>query len=317
MNFNKLEYSQFIEIQNLKAKGFNKTQTYKKLNLTEYSVRKFWDMSKEDFQENYCGEQSMYDKHEEFIVNELKQNPYIATATLYDHLVEVVGEVGGTMSTWYRYMKKLRIREGCWHKGNHKPRLFCVQADRLAGTEAQVDMGELWMKDFDGEKVKVYFFAMVLSYSRIKYVYFSIEPFSATLFCYAHDRAFRYFGGRPKEIWYDQDKVMVVSENCGEIIFTKDFEEYRNAVGFEIMLCRKQDPDTKGKVENVIRYVKMNFLDGREYGGIDSLNSACLGWLDRTGNGTMNANTKKVPRGDVRRRTEISDLHSPKNYKSI
>lgn len=55
-----------------------------------------------------------------------------------------------------------------------------------------------------------------------------MEPFTAKTFCEAHDRAFRYFGGRPAEIVYDQDRVAVVSENGGDIIFTETFENYKN-----------------------------------------------------------------------------------------
>ena len=47
---------------------------------------------------------------------------------------------------------------------------------------------------------------------------------------------------------YDQDRVFVVSENLGNIIFVPEFEEYVNTVGYSIVLCRPRDPQTKGKV---------------------------------------------------------------------
>ncbi len=49
-------------------------------------------------------------------------------------------------------------------------------------------------------------------------------------------------------------------------------------------MCGGYHPEGKGTVENYVKIVKNNFLDGRIYSGIDSLNSACLEWLDNTEN---------------------------------
>ena len=43
-------------------------------------------------------------------------------------------------------------------------------------------------------------------------------------------------------------------------------------------------------------FVKGNFLPGREFCGIDSLNSTGLSWLDRTGNGLIHETTKMIPK---------------------
>ena len=71
---------------------------------------------------------------------------------------------------------------------------------------------------------------------------------------------------------YDQDKIMVVSENVGDIIFVKEFEDYIKETGFSIYLCRGYDPQTKGRVEKAVDSIKHDFLDGRIYCGIDKLN---------------------------------------------
>ena len=43
-----------------------------------------------------------------------------------------------------------------------------------------------------------------------------------------------------------------------------------------VHLCRKSDPESKGKIESVVKYVKQNFLTCRTYHGISALNSAGL-----------------------------------------
>ena len=147
-----------------------------------------------------------------------------------------------------------------------------------------------------GRIVRVYFFCMVLSYSRMKFVCFSPDPFTTETAIKAHNYAFQYFGGRPQTILYDLDRVYVVSENLGNIIFVPAFEKYVKRIGYSVSLCRPRDPQSKGKVEEVIGYVKQSFLEGRVYTGIDSLNSAALAWLDREGNGRVHTVTRKVPR---------------------
>jgi hypothetical protein len=168
-------------------------------------------------------------------------------------------------------------------------------AELPMGFQAQVDMGEKAMRDFYGKSVKVYIFAMVLSHCRKKFVYFQDHRFNAQEFVAAHDLAFRYYGGRTTEIVYDQDRVMAVSENAGDLILTDEFSSYSQYAGFSIRLCRAHDPQSKGKIEAVIKYIKNNFLSCREYPGISKLNSDGLAWLERTANEKKHETTKTVP----------------------
>lgn len=137
---------------------------------------------------------------------------------------------------------------------------------------------------------------MTLSYSRMKFAYFSVDPFDAKATIDAHIAAFKYFGGRTQMIVYDQDKTMVVSENMGDVIFVKEFKNFFKETRFTIYLCKGYDPSTKGKVEKTVDYVKHQFLDGRIYYGLDRLNQEFIDWLDCDGNGMINDTTKKSPR---------------------
>ena len=151
------------------------------------------------------------------------------------------------------------------------------------------------MKRTDGRHLKVYFFVMVLSRSRYKFVYFSPTPFNTANTVYAHEMAFEYYGGRPKKLLYDQDKVLLHDENMGDLILTNGFRAFVSQQHFKPVFCRKSDPESKGKVENVVKYVKYNFLRGREFTDIDKLNEECLSWLERTGNGTMHHGIYRIP----------------------
>jgi len=57
----------------------------------------------------------------------------------------------------------------------------------------------------------------------------------------------------------DQDRLMVVSENAGDIIYTHDFKYFIEEQEIGMYVCRKEDPETKGKIENVVKYIKCNW----------------------------------------------------------
>jgi hypothetical protein len=136
----------------------------------------------------------------------------------------------------------------------------------------------------------------------------------------AHDLAFRYFGGRTDEIVYDQDRVMMVAENAGDLLFTEVFENYRQYAGFSIFLCRGHDPESKGKIESAVKYVKGNFLACRIYTGISTLNSDGLAWLERTANAKIHDTTKMIPNvvfaEEIKHLKQAPTLSSPPKPKS-
>jgi hypothetical protein len=134
-----------------------------------------------------------------------------------------------------------------------------------------------------------------MSYSRHKFTYFSKTPFTSELAIYAHQLAFQFYGGKPQEVIYDQDKVFIHSENFGDLVLTKAFQAFVTSEHFKCVFCRKSDPQSKGKVENVVKYIKYGFLRGRDFTNIEMLNESALRWLARTANGLPHSTTKRIP----------------------
>ena len=87
----------------------------------------------------------------------------------------------------------------------------------------------------------------------------------------------------------------MVDENLGDLLLTSGFERYVGSESFEVVFCRKSDPQSKGKVENVVKYVKDNFVKGRIFSSMQSINESVLGWLWRTGNGKVHSATRLIP----------------------
>jgi hypothetical protein len=106
---------------------------------------------------------------------------------------------------------------------------------------------------------------------------------------------FEALGGMPKELVFDQDRLLAVDENYGDIIFTREFEQFRLASGFQVYLCRGGDPESKGRVEATVKYFKNNFAKNRQFVDIDIWNESFNEWLDRTANAKIHSITKKVP----------------------
>lgn len=262
-----LGIEQFRKIQEYKGLGISKHKVSEILDLSYKMVDSWWDRDEEYFLAFEKEHEFMLDNYRGYIVEQIKFYPAINNTVL---LRKVSGEFKDFRippSAFYRYVKKVREQTGFLKP----PRIYKVRESTEPGFEAQVDFGQYAMRSMYGNNVRVYFFCMVLSYSRMKFVYFSIDPFTAKKVIEAHDYAFRYFGGRPQMIVYDQDRTMTVSENLGSPIFVKEFEDYVKETGYSVYLCRGYDPETKGKVENNIGNIKRDFLDGRTYHSIDRL----------------------------------------------
>jgi len=289
-------YQMYGKIQDRKRIGYSQRLTAKELDIDRGTVRKYWDMSEDEYAEYRVESKNRtkeLDGYRVIIIRYIEEYPEIPSAVIYDKLLESENGFSPSKRSVQLYIANLREELGI--ERPVKIRQYNEVAEMPPGYQAQVDMGEQVMTDMYGKKQKIYIFAMVMSNSRKKYAYYQDRKFTAETFVEAHDLAFRYYGGRTEEIVYDQDRVLAVSENAGDLIFTEIFENYRQYAGFRIRLCRAYDPESKGKIEAVIKYVKNSFLKFRTYNGISELNSAGMAWLERTANGQKHETTKVIP----------------------
>ena len=288
----------WYKVTNLFSKGLNKSQISRKLDIDRGRVRRYLRMNEEEFLHSNSYKrhyEHKLDAYETFVRQSLQEHPDLSSAQVYDWLREHYPDFPRVSAkTVFNYILHIRQKFDIpKHTGHH--RSYEMQEETAYGEYAQVDFGERWMKDSSGRNVKVYFFAMVMCRSRQKYIYFSQSPFNTGKTIYAHELAFQFFGGKPRTIIYDQDKVLIHRENLGTPILTKDFATFVSTEHFTPLFCRKEDPETKGKVENVVKYVKYNFLKDRTFVNIATLQEEGLSWLERTGNGLVHNTTRQVP----------------------
>jgi transposase len=286
----------FGEVKQYKAMGLNKSQVQRALSINYKTVDKYWDMSPDEYAQlatNAKCRSKKIDKYKDEILEWITDFRDMSAAQILDWIKERYGDVDFKERSLRLYISKLREEYNL--PKAESIRQFEEVAELPMGYQAQVDMGQIWLKRLDGSKLKLYCFAMVLAHSRFKYILWADRPFTSLSFIDAHNRAFEYLGGMPAEIVYDQDRVLTVSENNGDIIYTEGFQNYINTMKYKVRLCRGFDPQSKGKIEAVVKYAKYNFAINRTFVDVDSFNEDSLKWLNRTGNGKKHEITKKVP----------------------
>ena len=125
--------------------------------------------------------------------------------------------------------------------------------------EAQADFGEA-QAVVAGERVAVAFLVVTLPYSDAFFVAAFPKECTET-FQEGHARAFRYFGGVPTRISYDNSKIAVAAivGGRGETP-TREFLRLASHFLFAYHFCRVRRPNEKGHVEAMVGFARRNFL---------------------------------------------------------
>lgn len=287
----------YHEIHRMNREGLSVSQICRTLVLNWRTVKNQLSMSERDFDqfmERQADRKRNLLPFEVFIKQRLEQYPDTSAAQMHDWLKERYPDFPSiSPKTVFNFV--VWVRQHYHIPKTSIARDYEVVEELPYGKQAQADFGEYNLRDSLGKRIKVFFFTIVLSRSRFKYVWFQDQYFTSELAIEAHEKAFAFFGGMPDEIVYDQDKVFIVSENKGDLILTARFRAYISERPFKLHFCRRSDPESKGKVENVVKYTKQNFLYNRPYCDLETLNQEVLGWLGRTANQMEHGSTKKEP----------------------
>ncbi len=248
----------------------------------------------EDFIDSQTRRHRVLTPYENYVRTRLEHCPEASSAQVHDWLKEHHDDfIEVDDKTVFNFVLHVRSKYGIPKSFDHRD--YEKVPELPYGQQTQVDFGEYNMTTDEGGRKKIHYISFVLSRSRMKYSYFSDRPFTTRKVIIAHEAAITFFGGMTKEFVYDQDTLMLIAENHGDLIMTEAFRSYAQYRGFQLYFCRKSDPQSKGKVENVVKYVKYNFLRGRIFIDVDILQGESLAWLDRTANAKEHSTTKKIP----------------------
>ena len=167
---------------------------------------------------------------------------------IYHRLVEEHGYTGGE-STVREYVHKHRTRQ--------QPVFIPLAYE--PGVDAQVDFGEarVIMK---GHPLNIQLFVGRLCFSKIPFLVASPNQQQEAMF-EGHEKAFDFFGGVPRTIWYDRLSQAVKRALPGHKPQEQEaFIAFRSHYLFESRFCNPREAHEKGLVENLVGYARRNFL---------------------------------------------------------
>ncbi len=266
-----------------------------KLGKDRKTVRKYLRMDNDQFLrylERMAERGKAFSVYKDEILEIFKKNHegrMVYSSSVHDYLSEKYGELPGSDRTLRNYLTYLKasgaIKVGlCREYRPVEPLAYGKQAQIDFGVET-TNIGKAW------------FVVVVLSRSRYRYVAAQSRPFTSEDVIGHLLDAFEFFGGITEELVMDQDRTMIVTENLGDLTTTKAFAEFVAEQGLRLRVCRAADPESKGKVENAVKYVKTSYFSSRCFATFDELQAGMRKWLLRV-NAKLSQATRLMPLAD-------------------
>ena len=275
----------WMEIRNERKKGLSYTEIARKHHIDPRTANKYAESASKPVYTLTAPKPSKLDPYKHLIDMWLEEAPYSAVR-IHEKLMEQGCDCKYTIVRQYVASRKADLNEKA-----------TVRFETMPGLQGQVDWGffENYKVLENGEYKKLYCFLMILGYSRMRYIEF-VTDMSTTTLIKCHINAFRYFGGYPEEILYDNMKQVVVKRlmKQSESELNKQFEDFAGFYGYKPVLCRPYRGQTKGKVERTGRYVRDNFMVGIKYNSLADLNSQAHAWCNKI-NAKIHGTTNERP----------------------
>jgi len=274
------------------GRGLSKHAIAKELNISRNTVTKYLAMDEQEVVKTMAAERNKkLDEHQDSIIHMLQTFPRLSAVKVLRKLKDKVPDLKVSDRSVRRYIGELKA-SGVIAKRirNYEP-----VVDMLPGAQCQVDGGELRDVLINGAISTVYFVVFVLSCSRLMHACASLLPINTEIFIRMHDATFRAFGGMPEECVYDQAKLVVINEEYRELKLNQRFAQYASTAGFRTYVCCGYDPESKGKVESGVGYVKGNCLYGEHFSDFSALEAHLANWLKVTANMRTHGTTNRQP----------------------
>ena len=181
----------------------------------------------------------------------------------------------GSERAFYTYVRQLR-------RARQVPaREVALRFEGLPGEFLQVDWGEVRGLPLAhaGQTQTRYFFAARLKYSRFMFVQFHADMREET-FLRALIDCFLAIGGGPWGVVTDNLKTAVLGRDAtNQPVWNPAYQKLAAEFKFLPEACAPAAGNQKGSVENLVKFVKHNFLPGRSFHDDRDLAEQCQEWL--------------------------------------
>ncbi len=271
-----LNLEDFMNIRDLKQQGWSVSAIAAQLNLDRKTVRKHLVEAPQPYKRENPAPCKI-DPYRPFLRERWEAGVHNARRLLDE--IRVRGYDGG--------YSQLKLAVNPWREEGCK-RAF-VRFETGPGEQSQMDWGHFG--NWGGRRL--YGFALTLCYSRMRYIEFTqSQDIHHLLACMVH--SFRYFGGVTETVLTDRMKTVLLDQNGGELHFNPKFLQFAAYYGFVPRVCHPYRPETKGKIESTVRFVKQNFWPGISFGSLPDLNQQARAWMEKV-NRQTHTTTREVP----------------------
>jgi transposase len=277
-----IDYERYCQIKDYHdRRQLTVTQIARELHLDERTVARW--VAAEKFQpRKVVPRPSKLDPYKKQIVRWLESHPYTA-AQIFLRLRE--GGYTGGITMVKEYVHRIRPP--------HTPAFLTLAF--APGECAQVDWGQFGSIGVGNTRRRLSFFVMVLCYSRMLYVEFTVSE-TMEHFLAGHANAFTFFGGVPERVMVDNLRSAVLRHALGQApVLNPRYKDFADHCGFAVRACGVGQAHEKGRVENAVGYIKKNFLAGLELSDFALVNPAARLWLDSVANVRLHGSTKRQP----------------------
>lgn len=252
-----IKVEQWTTIRTLYSEGYGKKRIAKMLRISVNTVRRaLKDDTPPSYRRTKTGDRKILPYLEKI------REMYLEKKLIGTRIFEELKKQGydGSLMTLYRCLRTLKEEQG---------NKACLRFETLPGEQAQFDWSPFDV-EIAGEKVRVYCYLVILGYSRMKYMTFSLKQ---DLFAVieALEEAFCFFGGSTKEVVMDNAGQMVFEIRNGVKCFNETFLALAGLYRFRPIAHRVRHPQTKGKVERPFYYIEEHFIKGNSFDSLEDL----------------------------------------------
>ncbi|SIZ90715.1 IS100 transposase orfA [Shigella sonnei] len=237
-----------MEIKILHKQGMSSRAIARELGISRNTVKRYLQAKSEP--PKYTPRPavaSLLDEYRDYIRQRIADaHPYKIPATVIAREIRDQGYRGG-MTILRAFIRSLSVPQ------EQEP---AVRFETEPGRQMQVDWGTM-----RNGRSPLHVFVAVLGYSRMLYIEFTDNMRYDTLET-CHRNAFRFFGGVPREVLYDNMKTVVLQRDAyqtGQHRFHPSLWQFGKEMGFSPRLCRPFRAQSKGKVERMVQYTRNSF----------------------------------------------------------
>ena len=278
----KIDSQIIFEIHRLNDLGWTERKIARHLRISRPSVNKYLLPATAPVKR--VQRTSRLDAYRDRIKELLEQDPEVKAPVV----LQRIGKEGfdGKITILRDYLRTLR--------GQQTMRTPFIRFESSPGQQMQIDWGHFGTLRYGNTMRKLYALAAIECYSRMAYVEFTHSQNQHSL----HQgllNAFAYWGGSTQEMVVDNMITAVIERQGSLIRFNGAFLDFLRIFHITPIACNVACPHEKGKIENVIKYLRQNFWPLRTFTDLFDVNLQVTHWLDTVANVRIHQGTGKRP----------------------